>query len=66
MSADKRAENTAQNIKGHVEEAWGKVTGDTETELRGKADQAAADLKNRKEDVKDAFEERRDDDERNI
>jgi uncharacterized protein YjbJ (UPF0337 family) len=55
MGADDRAENTGQDLKGKAKEAWGKVTGDEQTEAEGKGDQAKADLKNAAEDVKDAF-----------
>ena len=55
MGADDRAENTGEDLKGKAKEAWGKVTGDEQTEAEGKGDQAKADLKNAAEDVKDAF-----------
>ena len=53
MGADDRIENDAQNLKGKAQEAWGKATGDDSTELKGKANQASADMKNGVEDVKD-------------
>ncbi|MGB4136744.1 MAG: CsbD family protein [Microbacterium sp.] len=57
MSMKDRAENAAQDLKGKAQEAWGKVTGDDETRLKGEANQAAADVKNGVEDVKDAFKD---------
>jgi uncharacterized protein YjbJ (UPF0337 family) len=53
MGVDDRIENGAQHLKGQAEEAWGKATGDQSAELKGKANQASADMKNGVEDVKD-------------
>lgn len=55
MSAEDKAKNTGQKAAGKVEEAVGKATGDESLENEGKADQAAGDLKNAGEKVKDAF-----------
>ncbi|GAA4355618.1 CsbD family protein [Microbacterium rhizosphaerae] len=53
MGEGDRIENDAQHLKGQAEEAWGKVTGDDSTRVKGKVDQASADMKNGVEDVKD-------------
>ncbi len=45
----------AEEAKGKVKEAAGKVTDDEQLEAEGKADQAGADLKQAGEKVKDAF-----------
>lgn len=55
MGADDKIDNAAQDAKGKVKEAAGKVTGDRKTEAEGKGDQVGADLKNAGEKVKDAF-----------
>ncbi|UOQ61418.1 CsbD family protein [Leucobacter rhizosphaerae] len=55
MSTDDKIKNTAQNLAGKAKEAVGKVTGDEQKEAEGRADQAAADIKQAGEKVKDAF-----------
>ncbi|MGH3407262.1 MAG: CsbD family protein [Streptosporangiaceae bacterium] len=55
MSAEDKAKNTGQKAAGKVEEAAGRATADESLENEGKADQAAGDLKNAGEKVKDAF-----------
>ena len=55
MSATDKAKNKAQELGGKAKEAVGKVTGDRETEARGKGDQSKSDLKGAGEKVKDAF-----------
>ena len=50
MSAEDKFENTADKVGGKIQEGAGKLTGDKETEARGKTQ---ADLKNKIEDVKD-------------
>jgi uncharacterized protein YjbJ (UPF0337 family) len=55
MSATDKIKNAAQDAKGKVEEATGRATGDERLEAEGDQDQAAADLKQRGEHLKDAF-----------
>lgn len=55
MSATDKAKNKAQDLGGKAKEAVGKVTGDRETEAKGKGDQTKSDLKGAGEKVKDAF-----------
>jgi uncharacterized protein YjbJ (UPF0337 family) len=55
MGVDDRIENAAEDFGGKAKEATGKATDDERLEREGRADQAKADLKNAKEDVKDAF-----------
>lgn len=45
MSTDKKLEQDAQELKGHVEESAGKVFGADDLITRGKADQVAAHAK---------------------
>lgn len=55
MSATDKAKNKAQEVGGKAKEAVGKVTGDRDTEARGKGDQTKSNLKGAGEKVKDAF-----------
>ena len=55
MSGKNKARNTKQDLEGKAKEATGKVTGDRDTQLKGKSDQAQSDLKQAGEKVKDAF-----------
>ncbi len=55
MSATDKMKNMAEDAKGKIKEAAGKVTGDESQEHEGQADQTKADLKQRGEHVKDAF-----------
>jgi len=55
VGIDDKAKNSAQNVKGQVKEAAGKVTDDKQLETEGRADQVAADLKQAGEKVKDAL-----------
>ena len=54
MGTKDKASNQAQNLKGKVKEAAGKVTGDDKLRAKGKADQTKASLKGAGESVKDA------------
>lgn len=56
MSGTDKARNKQQNVKGKAKEATGKVTGDRDTELKGKGDQVKSDLKDAGEKAKDAFQ----------
>jgi uncharacterized protein YjbJ (UPF0337 family) len=53
MSIEDRAKATAKNVEGKVQEAAGKVTGNTSDEVKGKAKQGQAKAEHAKEDVKD-------------
>jgi uncharacterized protein YjbJ (UPF0337 family) len=55
MATTDKAKNTAQQAKGKVEEAAGKVTGNDSLRDQGKADQRKGDLKQAGEKVKDAL-----------
>jgi uncharacterized protein YjbJ (UPF0337 family) len=55
MGAEDKARNKVQNLGGKAKEAAGRVTGDRETEDRGRADQAKSNLKDAGEKIKDAF-----------
>ena len=55
MGWDDKTKNAAEDAKGKLKEAWGKLTDDEKTEAEGHADQTAADLKQASEKVKDAF-----------
>ncbi|WP_035991850.1 CsbD family protein [Leptolyngbya sp. KIOST-1] len=52
MSIEDRAKATAKDVEGKVQEAGGKLTGDREAQLKGKAKQAEADVRHSVEDVK--------------
>jgi uncharacterized protein YjbJ (UPF0337 family) len=55
MSGKDKARNTKQDLEGKAKEASGKITGDRDTELKGKGDQAKSDVKQAGEKMKDAF-----------
>jgi uncharacterized protein YjbJ (UPF0337 family) len=55
MSGTDKAKNAIEDAQGKAKEALGRATGDKDTEVEGKTDQASADLKNAGEKVKDAF-----------
>jgi uncharacterized protein YjbJ (UPF0337 family) len=50
-----RVKGAAQNMKGKVKEAAGKVTGDAKLEAEGKADQVGGKVRNAVGGVKDAI-----------
>jgi uncharacterized protein YjbJ (UPF0337 family) len=52
MAGDK-TEGTGKEIKGGIKEAAGKVTGDKETEIKGKADKTEGKAQRAWGDVKD-------------
>ena len=54
MGAEDKASNKIDDLGGKAKEALGKVTGDKETENKGKVDQAKSSL-DAGEKVKDAF-----------
>jgi uncharacterized protein YjbJ (UPF0337 family) len=55
MTNKDKAKNAAQVVKGKVEEAAGRTTGDDELETEGKQDQLKGNIKQSAENVKDAF-----------
>ena len=55
MSAIDKMKNAAQQAEGKVKEAAGRTTGDESLQAEGAKDQAAGDLKQRGEHLKDAF-----------
>jgi uncharacterized protein YjbJ (UPF0337 family) len=55
MATTDKARNTAQQAKGKVKEAAGKVTGNDKLKNKGKMDQRKGDLKQAGEKVKDAL-----------
>jgi len=55
MAATDKAKNTAQQAKGKLKEAGGKVSGNDNLRAEGKADQTKGNLKQAGEKVKDAF-----------
>jgi len=55
VSAADKIENAAQDVAGTAEEAVGGAKDDEALRREGRKDQAAADLKQRGEHVKDAF-----------
>ena len=57
MSTADKASNKAQDVKGKVKETVGKATGNERLEAEGVADQAAADVKQAGEKVKDAVKD---------
>ena len=61
MSAEDKFENTADKVGGKIQEGAGKLTGDKETETRGKAEAAKADFKDKLDDVKNSAKDTFDD-----
>ena len=55
MSATDKIKNAAQQASGKVKEGVGASTDDERLEAEGQRDQAAGDLKQRGEHLKDAF-----------
>ena len=55
MSADDKAENAGQDIKGKITEAVGHITNNESKVAEGKSDQAAASAKKAGENIKDVF-----------
>ncbi|MGV8908153.1 MAG: CsbD family protein [Propionicimonas sp.] len=55
MGIDDKIKNAAQEARGKVKEGYGNLTDDPELQAEGKVDQAAANVKQAGEDVKDAF-----------
>jgi uncharacterized protein YjbJ (UPF0337 family) len=59
MDSD-RVKGAANQAKGSVKEAWGKVTGDAKTEAEGTADKAKGKVQNAVGGAKDTAREARD------
>jgi len=57
--ARNKTRNKAQELKGQVKEAAGRVSGDPRLEAEGRGDQTRANLKQAAEKIKDAFRPRR-------
>ena len=55
MSAIDKMKNAAQQAEGKAKSAVGEHTGDEQLQAEGTKDQAAGDLKQRGEHLKDAF-----------
>ena len=55
MGVDDKIDNAAQKLAGKGKEAAGKASGDESLKAEGRGDQAAADIKQAGEKVKDAF-----------
>ena len=55
MSAEDKAKNAAQQTTGKIKEGAGKMAGDQSLEAEGRGDQAAGDLNQASEKVKDAI-----------
>jgi uncharacterized protein YjbJ (UPF0337 family) len=53
MSLKEKAQATAKNIEGKVQEAVGNITGDPQDQAEGKAKQAEAKVRHTVEDMKD-------------
>jgi uncharacterized protein YjbJ (UPF0337 family) len=55
MGAHEKLTNKIDDAAGKAKEAVGRITGDEDTRVEGKLDQAKASLKDAGEKVKDAF-----------
>ena len=53
MSLKEKAQATAKNIEGKLQEAAGNITGDPQDQAEGKAKQAEAKVRHTVENVKD-------------
>ncbi|MCA1994362.1 MAG: CsbD family protein [Coleofasciculus sp. S288] len=53
MNLEKRAEATAKNIEGKVQEAVGELTGDRKQKVEGQIKQAQSSAMHAQEDLKD-------------
>jgi len=55
MGIDDKIKNAAQEAKGKIKEGYGDLTDNPELQAEGAADQAAANVKQAAENVKDIF-----------
>lgn len=53
MGIEERAQATAKNIEGKLQEAAGEITGDPKDQVEGRQKQAEAEVTHAKEDIKD-------------
>ncbi|WP_395690235.1 CsbD family protein [Nocardioides sp.] len=60
MGLKDKAENKAEELKGHGKETAGAATGDRELEAEGRGDQASGKVKNAGEHLKDAAKDVKD------
>jgi uncharacterized protein YjbJ (UPF0337 family) len=57
MGLDDKIENKAQEVTGKVKEGVGKANNDPDLEAEGRTDQAAGNLKQAGEKIKDVFKD---------
>ena len=57
MGTDDKIDNKAEELGGKAKEGLGRATGDEQLEAEGHGDQAASNLKQAGEKVKDAFKD---------
>jgi uncharacterized protein YjbJ (UPF0337 family) len=55
MGGTEKAKNRAENVRGKLKSAAGRITGNARTEQKGRRKQVKTDLKNAGEKTKDAF-----------
>jgi uncharacterized protein YjbJ (UPF0337 family) len=55
MAADEKAQARTEQAKGKVKETLGRATGNERMEAEGRAEQSKGDLRQAKENAKDAF-----------
>jgi uncharacterized protein YjbJ (UPF0337 family) len=55
MSAEHKARNTADRLKGKAKEIMGRMTGNESMEAEGRAEQSKSDIKQAGQKTKDAF-----------
>ena len=53
-----RVEGLGKQVKGSIKEAVGKLTGDTHTEVDGKAEKAAGQVQNKTGEMKDGVRDK--------
>jgi uncharacterized protein YjbJ (UPF0337 family) len=53
MDAKERVDATAKNIEGHLQEAFGNLTGDPKMQTEGQIKQVEANVRNTVQDIKD-------------
>lgn len=58
MSIENRAEATAKNIEGKLQEAVGELTGNSQDRAEGQIKQAEAEAMHTKENIKDTIKDK--------
>lgn len=58
MSIENRAEATAKNIEGKIQEAVGELTGNSQDRAEGQIKQAEAEAMHTKENIKDTIKDK--------